>query len=226
MALRSGTQGYGWVTKTLHWLVFAAIAAQFLVGYSLGRIDVPERDCDPPGESLSGGETTAAEEERLDRTEDRCEAAADRAEERADDPVGTAWDDLTSGTIGDGGIGLGEAHVLLGLLILTLAVVRVAWRRHDGLPPWSEHLSDGDRRLVHWTERVLLTLLFVVPLSGSAARGDRRRECATAPHHRAHRVLRLPCRAPVHEPPPADPHPHALRPSRRANSPVSYACSA
>lgn len=166
MALRSGTQGYGWVTKTLHWLVFAAIAAQFLVGYSLGRIDVPERDCDPPGESLSGGETTAAEEEQLDRTEDRCEAAADRAEERADDPVGTAWDDLTSGTLGDGGIGLGEAHVLLGLLILTLAVVRVAWRRHDGLPPWSEHLSDGDRRLVHWTERVLLTLLFVVPLSG------------------------------------------------------------
>ena len=165
MALRSGDEGYGWVMKTLHWLVSRHRGAvpRRLLARSHRRARPRLR---PVGRARSGGDTTAAEEERLDRSEDRCEAAADRAEERADDPVGTAWDDLTSGTIGDGGVGLGEAHVLLGLLILTLAVVRVAWRRYDGLPPWSEHLSDGDRRLVHWTERVLLWLLFVVPLSG------------------------------------------------------------
>ena len=57
-------------------------------------------------------------------------------------------------------------HVALGLTILALALVRVGWRRVAGLPPWSDHLSERQRRLVHWTERVLLTLLFVVPLSG------------------------------------------------------------
>ena len=58
-------------------------------------------------------------------------------------------------------------HLLLGALILTLAVVRVAWRRFDGLPPWAEALSPGERRLAHWTERSLLTLLFVIPVSGA-----------------------------------------------------------
>ena len=36
----------------------------------------------------------------------------------------------------------------------------------SGLPPWSEHLSPRERRLVHVTERVLLALLVVVPLTG------------------------------------------------------------
>lgn len=34
-ALRNGPHGYGMVTKTLHWLVALAIAAQFVVGYRL-----------------------------------------------------------------------------------------------------------------------------------------------------------------------------------------------
>lgn len=59
-----------------------------------------------------------------------------------------------------------RVHVVLGLTILALAVARVLWRRVSGLPPWSEHLSDGQRRLAHWTERALLALLFVIPLSG------------------------------------------------------------
>jgi cytochrome b561 len=33
--LRNGDHGYGLVTKTLHWLVATAIAAQFVVGYLL-----------------------------------------------------------------------------------------------------------------------------------------------------------------------------------------------
>jgi cytochrome b561 len=47
-------------------------------------------------------------------------------------------------------------------------VLRVVWRRVAGLPPWAETLSDGERRIVTVTERVLLTMLFVVPLTGLA----------------------------------------------------------
>ena len=59
-----------------------------------------------------------------------------------------------------------RVHVAIGLTILALAVTRLLWRRVAGLPPWSEQLSEGQRRLAHWTERVLLALLFVIPLSG------------------------------------------------------------
>jgi cytochrome b561 len=59
-------------------------------------------------------------------------------------------------------------HVALGLLILVLAAVRLVWRRVDGLPPWAETLSAGERRLATVTERLLLALLFVIPLSGLA----------------------------------------------------------
>ena len=56
-------------------------------------------------------------------------------------------------------------HVALGVLILSLAGLRVAWRR-TGLPPWAETLSAGERRLAHWTERTLLLLLFAIPTTG------------------------------------------------------------
>ena len=68
----------------------------------------------------------------------------------------------------DLGWNLVTAHVSLGLLIVLLAVVRVAWRRVSGLPPWAQTLGAGERRFVTVTERVLLTLLFVVPLTGLA----------------------------------------------------------
>jgi cytochrome b561 len=61
--------------------------------------------------------------------------------------------------------GLLAVHVALGLTILALAVLRVAWRR-TGLPPRAATLRDGERTLAHWTERVLLATLFVIPLSG------------------------------------------------------------
>jgi cytochrome b561 len=67
--------------------------------------------------------------------------------------------------LGDGW-NLVTTHVTLGLLILLLAVLRFAWRRASGLPPWAAALSTGDRRLATVTERVLLTLLFVIPLTG------------------------------------------------------------
>jgi cytochrome b561 len=137
-------RGYRASQKVLHWLTVLAVGAQFAVGYALDL----DGDCDPPGEDRSGGDTTDAEEERFDRLEEQCEA-------RADDH------DLLGG-----GFDLAEVHLILGLTVLALGVVRPLWRRVAGLPPWSEHLSDGQRRWVHWTERALLVLLVVVPLSG------------------------------------------------------------
>ncbi len=144
MALRSGEHGYGWMTKLIHWAVVLLVAAQFAVGRSLDRDD----DCDLSGEERGGGDLSDAAEERLDRLEDACEARADQVD------------------LGIGVMDVDDLHVLLGLSILVVAVIRPLWRRFDGFPPWSEHLSEHERRLVHWTERALMLMLFVVPLSG------------------------------------------------------------
>ena len=144
MTTTGEARGYRASQKVLHWLTVLAVAAQFVVGYNLDL----DGDCDPAGEERSGGDTSDAEEERLDRLEEACEARADDY-----DLVG-------------GGFDLAELHLLLGLTVLALGVVRPLWRRIAGLPPWSEHLSEGQRRLVHWTERALLLLLVLVPLSG------------------------------------------------------------
>ena len=141
--MRNGPGGYGWVTKVLHWTTVLVLAAQFAVGY-LMDLD----DCDPPGEERSGGDTSDAFEERLDRLEDRCEARAE------------GYDLL------GGGLDLPEVHLLLGLTVLALGATRVLWRRVSGFPAWSEHLSERERRLAHWTEKALLTMLFVVPVTG------------------------------------------------------------
>lgn len=167
MTLRNGDHGYGWASKALHWLTVLLVTAQFVVGYTMDADDdVAKVECDPSGEDRSGGDTTDAEEERLDRIEDRCEAAQERAEAEAESDPWTAFSDLGSGDIWADGISRPELHVLLGLTILLMAVARVLWRRRAGLPPWSEHLTDGERTLAHWTERALLTLLFLVPGSG------------------------------------------------------------
>lgn len=139
----SQARGYRGSQKFLHWLTVGAVAAQFAVGYNLD-LD----DCDPAGEDLSGGDTTDAFEDRLDRLEDQCEA-------RADD-----YDLL------GGGFDLAELHLVVGLTVLALGLVRPLWRRHAGLPPWSERLSAAERRLATWTERSLMVLLVVVPVSG------------------------------------------------------------
>ena len=152
MPFRNGPHGYGLVTKLLHWVTVAALATQFLVGYLMRTDD--------------GGFEAAECEIRSDRLEEQCEQRQDSLEARAGDPLGTAYSDLGSGDILTGGLNLPEAHVLLGLLVLALAVSRVVWRRATSLPPWAEGLSAGERSLAHWTEKVLLVLLFVIPLSG------------------------------------------------------------
>ena len=90
--LGNGPHGYGPVTKVLHWATVAAVAAQLVVGY---RLDLDD-DCDPPGEELSGGDTSDAFEDRLDRIEEACENRAD-----AYDLLGGSFD-------------LAELHLLLG----------------------------------------------------------------------------------------------------------------
>lgn len=167
MRLRNDERGYGAVTKLLHWLTVTAFAAQFLIGYRMEtEADVPDVDCDPPGEDISGGDTSDAEEAELDRLEEECEAAQDLREEEADDLVGTAWVDLRTGDLGDGDLSLAELHVLIGLTIIGLAVLRLLWRRFSPLPPWAPQLTAWDKKAVHWTEVALLTCQFVVPLSG------------------------------------------------------------
>ena len=74
---------------------------------------------------------------------------------------GRGGDDDTAGS-------LLVAHVSIGVLILVLAALRVAWRRATDLPPWADSLSPGQRRVAAATEKVLLTLLFVIPLTGIA----------------------------------------------------------
>ncbi|MFG2989694.1 cytochrome b [Streptomyces sp. NPDC048257] len=79
-------------------------------------------------------------------------------------------------------------HVLLGLAILVLAVVRLAWRRATPLPPWSPALSPRERGLAHWTEVFLYGALLAMPLTGLwlVALGD---DDALAPHVAAHVVF-------------------------------------
>ena len=143
--MTAAVRGYRGSQKVLHWLTVLAVAAQFAVGYNL---DLDEEDCDPPGEELSGGDTSDAFEDRLDRLEEACEARAGDY-----DMVG-------------GGFDLAELHLVLGLTVLALGVLRPVLRRVAGLPPWSEHLSAGQRRLAGLTEKALMLLLVVAPLSG------------------------------------------------------------
>ncbi len=144
MPLRSGPDGYGTVTKFLHWLVFAALVAQFAVGYAM---DVDD-GCDPPGRSAAAA--TPPTPKRSGSTGSRTPASSGPTASTSPPARSTSP----------------RCTCFFGLSILRLALVRLAWRRYDGLPPWSEHLSEGERRLVHWTERALLALLFLVPLSG------------------------------------------------------------
>lgn len=111
MAARNGPAGYGWVSKTLHWVTVVAVATQAVLGLA-----------------AAGTESAA----------------------------------LLSG------------HLVVGATVIVLALARVGWRRTAGLPPWSEHLTESQRRLAHRTERALLTMLFVVPATGLAllASGD------------------------------------------------------
>jgi cytochrome b561 len=163
MPLRNGEHGYGAVTKVLHWLTFSVIVGQFLVGYSMST--------ESSAADAAADRVHDSKEQCKDRADEKqCEEDVDRREDalddRSDDTLGTAWDDLRSGDLVAGGVTLPELHILLGLLILALAVVRVFWRFAGGLPPWAPVLSHAERTLENWLEKGLMLLLLVIPVSG------------------------------------------------------------
>jgi cytochrome b561 len=169
MRLRNGQHGYGVVTKTLHWLTAAAIAAQFAVGLSMEADDAAlERE----KERIEQLEELGEEEARRqgEAAEEQFEAEIERLEEeldtREDEYVADAFRNVFSGEFITDGVSLPEVHVLLGLSIMLLGLLRVVWRGTTPLPPWADHLSHGERRLEASLEKALFTMLFVVPATG------------------------------------------------------------
>lgn len=57
-------------------------------------------------------------------------------------------------------------HVVLGATILVVAAARLVWRLTTPLPPWASTLSHRERRVAHWTERVLYLCMFAIPATG------------------------------------------------------------
>jgi cytochrome b561 len=169
MRLRNGEHGYGVVTKLLHWLTVAAIAGQFVVGWTmeaddpaLKREDERIDQLEELGEERAEDQGEAAEqafENEIDRLRDELDA-------REDEYVSAAFSDVFSGDFLAGGLSGPELHVLLGLSIMLLGLLRVVWRARTPLPPWADHLGPGERRLESLLEKALLTLLFVVPGTG------------------------------------------------------------
>ena len=157
MRLRNGEHGYGVVTRTMHWLTVLAVAAQFAVGLSM-----PVED---PALEL--------EQDRLDQFEDFVKDQGEAAEEmfepeidRLEESLHAREDNFVASAFAEPGLSLVEIHVVLGLSIMVLGLLRVLWRMATPLPPWAHHLSAGERRLEASLEKALLTLLLVVPASG------------------------------------------------------------
>ncbi|MCT7661472.1 cytochrome b [Mycobacterium deserti] len=161
MRMRNGEHGYGVVTKTLHWLTVAAVAAQFGVGLTMKADDAVldlEKDRIEQFEELVEGQGDAAEE-MFEGEIERMEEALDAREDAFDD-------DYLTAAFSEPGVTLPEVHVLLGVSIMLLGILRVLWRSSTPLPPWAEHLSAGERRWEGLLEKALLTSLLVVPATG------------------------------------------------------------
>jgi cytochrome b561 len=65
-------------------------------------------------------------------------------------------------------------HKSVGITILALALLRLAWRRGNRIPELPPTLKPYERTLAHLTHVLLYLLLFAMPLSGwmmSSARG-------------------------------------------------------
>jgi cytochrome b561 len=131
-------RAYGATARRLHWLTVLALGTQFTIGY------VMEADDSGHGRGRGRGRGDGSGHGR---------GHGDGGDD--DSLLGDGWNLVTT-------------HVCLGVLVLLLAMTRVVWRRAAGLPPWSQSLSVRDQRLVVLTERVLLGLLFVIPVTGLA----------------------------------------------------------
>ncbi|WP_205472405.1 cytochrome b/b6 domain-containing protein [Nocardioides sp. SYSU D00038] len=142
MHLRNGEHGYGVVTRTLHWATVLLVLAQLVVGWTM--------DPDDSGHGRGRGRGGDSGGDSGGRGRGR-----GRGGDRDD-----GYDVL------DGSFDLLDLHVLLGLTLLALAVVRTLWRLTTPLPPWSPTLTAGGRRWLHASEVGLLTSLYAMPLTG------------------------------------------------------------
>jgi cytochrome b561 len=166
--LRNGEHGYGLVTKVLHWLTVALLVTQFAVGLTMDADHRASDVADDRADTLEDRRDEQAER-RGEGAEERLEAQVERREEAADALDGDHEDVVRRLLGGDGwadGLQGLEVHVLLGTLLLLVAGVRLLWRRTTPLPPWAEHLGEGERRLEGLLEKALLALLVVVPATG------------------------------------------------------------
>lgn len=71
--------------------------------------------------------------------------------------------------------GLMSLHRSVGIAILVLAVVRLAWRLTDRSPAWPAAMAGWERAIARATHVILYVLLLVLPLTGwlaSSAAGD------------------------------------------------------
>jgi cytochrome b561 len=57
-------------------------------------------------------------------------------------------------------------HKSVGLVILTLVLLRVTWRKTTRLPDWPATLAPWEQSALKWTERMLYLCMFVMPISG------------------------------------------------------------
>jgi cytochrome b561 len=167
-APRAPQQGYDTTAKVLHWLTVLALASQLVVGLTMDTGAAADR-AEQAVERAEERDEDAAER-RGEAAEERFEAAIERREDAAgaldDEPGRQELHDVVSGSVLDDGVSRVETHVLLGLGVALLGVVRIARRRVVPLPPWAEHLGPGQRRLEGTVEKLMLALLMVVPASG------------------------------------------------------------
>ena len=136
LRLRNDDGGYGLVTKLLHWLTVAALVAQFTIGYLLE---------DDSGRGRGRGRGRGGE---------------------SGHGRGRGGDDDVDLGFASGDDGLLTMHVVVGVSILALAIIRLLWRRNTPLPPWAPALSSAEKVFASWTERVLYLSLFLIPLTG------------------------------------------------------------
>jgi cytochrome b561 len=166
---RNGDHGYGVVTKLLHWLTVVAILSQFLVGLTMDLDDagkVEEKQFQAEADRLEDA-AKAQGKDAEERVKDEIDAREDALDAADDDRAASGvFSDVVTGRAFGNGLSLPELHVCLGLVVLVLGAGRWLWRRTTPLPPWAEHLSAGERRLEGGVEKLLLTLLVVVPASG------------------------------------------------------------
>lgn len=57
-------------------------------------------------------------------------------------------------------------HKSIGLVLLVLAIGRIAWRKVVPPPDWAPTLSAAERDMTHWYERLLYWGMFLLPISG------------------------------------------------------------